>query len=153
MQKEDFIKEALKFLDEHVTAAVATVSVLGEPEVATMYYYTDNDFNFYFITSTSSQKVKNLEANKNVAIVVGFGPAPIAVQAGGTAEISYDFREEFIDKVLEKINFHSIDQWPVLQLEKEGLVLLKVKPKWLVLLNFDKEGHPSTYSHNFHKLI
>lgn len=153
MENEDLKKETFKFLGEHVTAAVATVSATGEPEIATMYYYTDDDFNFYFISAKNSQKLKNIEINKNVAIAVGFGPAPITVQAGGVAEISYDFNEEFVNKIFEKINFHNLDQWPVLQLEKEGLVLLKVKPKWLVLLNFDKKGHPTTYSHNFLKLL
>lgn len=153
MKKEDFKKEALKFLNENVTAAVSTVSEEGEPEVATMYYYTDEDFNFYFITAKDSQKLKNIENNQKVALVVGFGPALIAIQAGGIAEISTDFKEELVNKVLEKINFYSLDQWPVLQLQKKGIVILKVKPKWLVLLNFDKEGHLNTYSHNFHKLI
>ena len=50
MEKEDLKKEALKFLNEQVTAALATVSVTGEPQVATIYYHVDNDFNFYFIT-------------------------------------------------------------------------------------------------------
>lgn|SRR3989344_254877 len=153
MKNEDLKKEAFKFLDEQITAAVATVSILGEPEVATMYFYADDNFNFYFICAKDSQKLKNIEINKNVAIVVGFGPAPITIQAGGITEISYDFKEEFVNKIFEKINFHNLDQWPVLQLEKEGLVILKVKPKWLVLLNFDKEGHPNTYSHDFHKLV
>jgi len=153
MKKEDLKKETLKFLSENVTAAVSTVSFEGEPEVATMYYYTDDNFNFYFITSKNSQKLKNIETNQKVAIVVGFGPTPITVQAGGIAEVSTDFKEELVNKVLEKINFYSVDQLPFLQLQKNGLVLLKVKPKWLVLLNFDKEGHLSTYNHNFHKLI
>ena len=153
MTNEDLKKEAFQFLDEHVTAAMATVNLLGEPEVATMYYYTDDDFNFYFISARNSQKLKNIEANKNVAIVVGFGPAPITIQVGGIVEIRYDFNDEFVNKIFEKINFHNLDQWPVLQLEKEGLIILKVKPKWLVLLNFDKEGHPNTYSHEFHKLV
>lgn len=153
MEKEDYKKEALKFLGEHVTAAVATVSATGEPGVATMYYYTDDDFNFYFITAQNSQKLENIKTNNKVAVVVGFGPAPIVVQAGGIAEISCDFKEEFINKVFKKINFHGLDQWPVLQLAKEGLVLLKVKPTWLVLLNLDKRGHSDTYSNDFQKIL
>jgi len=153
VERENYKKEALKFLSDNVTAAVATVSATCEPGVATMYYYTDDDFNFYFIAAQDSQKLKNIKINSKVAITVGFDPAPIAVQAGGIANISYDFKEEFVNKVLEKINFHGLDQWPVLQLAKEGLVLLKVKPTWLVLLNFDKVGHSETYSHDFHKLL
>ncbi len=153
MEKEKLKEEVFKFLDEQVTAAVSTVSPEGEPQIAVMYYYTDKDLNFYFLTSRNSQKLKNLALNKNIAIVVGFGPATITIQAGGVAETDQDFKEEFVNKILEKINFHNLDQWPVLQLEKEGLVLLKVKPKWLVMLNFDKEGHPTTYSHEFNKLI
>lgn len=153
MKKEDLNKEVRQFLGEQVIAAVATVSDEGEPRVSTMYYYTDDDFNFYFITAKDSQKLKNIEANNRVAIAVGFGPATITIQASGTALINYDFKGEFVDKVFKKIGFKNLDQWPVLQLEKGGLVLLKVKPQWLVLLNFDKEGHPNTYSHTFHQII
>ncbi len=153
MTKEDLKREALKFLDNQVTAAVSTVSMDGEPQVSTVYYYADADLNFYFITAKGSKKLKNIEANKKVAIVVGFGPAPITIQAGGIAETNQDFKEEFIDKIFKKINFHTLDQLPFLNLEKEGLVIFKVKPTWLTFLNFDKEGHPDTYSQDFNKLI
>lgn len=153
MTKEDLRKESLKFLDDQITAAVSTVSPLGEPQVSTMYYYIDADFNFYFITAKGSKKLKNIESNQKVAIVVGFGPAPITVQAGGIAEINQDFKEELIDKIFKKINFHSLDQWPALKLQKDGLVIFKVKPKWLTFLNFDKEGHPNTYNHDYNQMV
>lgn len=153
MTQGELKKEALQFLDGQITAVVATVSAKGEPQAATMYYYTDNDFNFYFMAARDSKKLENLEANRNVAIVVGFGPTPITIQAGGVVDINHEFKEEFIDKILKKISLNKLDHWPVLQLEKKGLVMLKVEPKWLTFLNFDKEGHPKTYSNQIHQLI
>lgn len=152
MNNNDLKKETIDFLNSKVTAAVATVSPTGEPQVATMYFYSDDQFNFYFLTARGSHKINNIEVNNKVAIVVGFGPETICVQVAGTAEIGHEFKDEFIKKIMDKISFHKLDQWPVLLLEKEGLVLLKVKPESLVLMNFDKEGHPITYSHDFSKL-
>src|SRR3989338_6430470 len=153
MDKTVLREEVKKFLDEHVTAAMATVSPEGEPQVATLYYDIDRDLNFYFITAQNSKKLKNIESNKNVAITVGFGPEPVTVQIGGIAEIGSELKDEVVERIFKKIDFHHLDQWPVLQLEKGGLVVLKVKPKWLVFLNLDQSGHPTTYSHHFHQLI
>jgi len=153
MKKNVLNNEVRKFLEEHATAAVATVSSDGSPQVATMYYDIDKDLNFYFIAASNSGKLKNIKLNKYVAIAVGFGPEPVTVQAGGEAEISLEANDKLVEKILGKIKFQSLDQWPVLWLEKGGLVVLKVKPKWLTFLNFDKEGHPETYSHDFHRLL
>lgn len=126
---------------------MATTSPENKPHVATMYYCIDDDINFYFMAAKNSQKLKDIEVNKNIAITVGFGPALINVQAQGEAEVIYDYNEDFVNKILKKINFHSIDQIPVLRLEKDGIVFLKMKPTRLTFLNLDKEGHPDTYGH------
>ncbi len=152
MNKEELEKEIREFLSDQTTAAVATVSADSEPKVSTMYFCIDDELNFYFLTAKNSKKLKNVGENNNVAVAVGFGPATITVQAGGTMEVVSD-QDDLVDKIFGKIKFHSLDQWPVLHLEKEGIVLLKMTPKWLTLLNFDKEGHPNTYSHDFHKFI
>ncbi len=153
MTKEALQDEARKFLDEQVTAVLATVSIMDKPRAATMYFYTDNDFNFYFLTARDSHKLKNIEKNNNVAIVVGFGPQSTTVQAGGTAETNLDFNEEFIDKVFKKTEFHNPDQWPVLRLEKTGLVMIKVTPTWMTFLNFEKHVEPDMQDHHIYTLI
>ncbi len=144
MELNDIQKEARDFLTEHVTSAVATVSREGTP---------DEDFNFYFLTSAHSRKLKDIEFNSNIAVVVGFGPQTITIQAGGNAEVVRDQDEMFMNNIFKKIKFKNLDQWPVLHLEKEGIVILKLNTAWMTLLNFDKEGHPKTFSHEIQKVI
>jgi general stress protein 26 len=153
MELNNIQQEAREFLTEHVTAAVATVSRDGTPYVSTMYFCIDENFNFYFLTSAHSQKLKDIEVNKNIAVVVGFGPQTITIQAGGVAEIVVDQDEMFMNNIFKKIKFKNLDQWPVLHLEKEGIVILKLNTEWMTLLNFDKEGHPKTFSHEIQKVI
>ena len=153
MELNEIQKEARDFLLSNVTSAVATVSREGIPYVSTMYFCIDEDFNFYFLTSAHSRKLKDIEVNNNIAVVVGFGPKTITVQAGGTAEVVIDQDEMFMNNIFKKIKFSNLDQWPVLHLEKEGIVILKLNTTWMTLLNFDKEGHPKTFSHEIQKVI
>ena len=48
-------KIALKFLQEkeHITAVVATATKDGTPHSAVVYYFVDENFNFYFLTEFS----------------------------------------------------------------------------------------------------
>ena len=80
MNKEISKQGALKFLKEKQLAVVSTVSAEGKPESATVLYFIDDDFNFYFITRRNTRKFGNLQStNNNVAIVVGTELAPVTV--------------------------------------------------------------------------
>ena len=71
MNKEISKQEVLKFLKEKELAVVSTVSAAGKPEAATVIYFIDDDFSFYFITRRNTRKFENLQLNNNVALVVG----------------------------------------------------------------------------------
>ena len=64
------IQTALKFLQTNQSAAIGTVSSLGRPHVATVYYLNDKKLNIYFVTSIESRKFKNIKFNPCVALAI-----------------------------------------------------------------------------------
>lgn len=153
MPKEELQKHALTFLRQHITAVLATSSPSGEPQSAVLYYDVDDNFNFYFISSKESQKVKNLMANKRASVVVGFGKSVSTIQGAGDAEIIEDVDFNLFAQIIERIQLYEADQLPLSQVNKTGFVTIKVKPQWLTWLNLDKETYPETFSKDFQQLL
>jgi general stress protein 26 len=143
-------KYALEFLRKNETTALSTVDLNNKPHVATVYYIVEDDFTFYIISSADSKKVQNIGDNSNVALVVGFGPSPVTIQTGGTAEILSNY--EYLE-IMKKIGYENIHKWPVFFIGKGEFVVVKIKPEWMVFLNLDKEGDPERYYKSFHKII
>ena len=153
MPNEKLREYALAFLRQHVSAVLATSSPDGEPQAATLYYDVDDDFNFYFVSSKETLKVKNLLVNKRASFVVGFGPRVCTIQGQGDAEIIDDVDFRLFGKIVEKINLYEIDQLPLTQVSKGGFVTIKLKPRWLTWLNLDKVNYPEAYNVGFQKVI
>ena len=153
MPKEELQKHALAFLRQHITAVLATSSLSGESQSAVLYYDVDDDFNFYFISSKDSQKIKNLMVNKRVSIVIGFSKMVSTVQGAGEVEIIEDVDFNLFAKIIERIQLYEADQLPLSQVNKTGFVTIKVKPRWLTWLNLDKMTYPETYGKDFQQLL
>lgn len=155
VSKEKVTQQALEFLKEHDAAVLATVSPEGEPQAATVYYAVDDDFTFYFVTTTNSKKYRNLEQNPRVAVVVGVGPEPITVQIGGKAELVEHYgRSDTAERIYNKISLEESRYWPIARLPDTGeFRVYKVVPEWLTFLNLDIEHHPQTYQEAFYQII
>lgn len=140
MQVSDKVKqEAVQFLKRNKTMVVATASEDGEPECATVFYTTDDDLNFYFLTSTESQKVKNLKNNKRIAFTIGTGPKIITVQGKGVVEAVIKGEKQFMLRLGRKFGLEISKLWPVAFLPHAGRVLIKIKPTWLRFLNLEEK--------------
>lgn len=137
---------ALKFLTEpdQLTAVVGSCPSDGNTHVATVYYYVDTNFNFYFLTATNTRKYKNLLENNNAAIVVGFGPSYTTIQGQGTAMLLEKASEEENDaiaRIKKRLQDHNSETWPVFQLDaydKEAIAVFKLIPDRLELLNLEQ---------------
>ncbi|MEY4744778.1 MAG: hypothetical protein RL272_723 [Candidatus Parcubacteria bacterium] len=79
-------EEALAFLKSSTLAAVSTASRDGKPEVAFVYYVTDDDFNLFFLTRRDSLKFRNILENGRAAIAVGNEDEVKTVQMAGKIE-------------------------------------------------------------------
>jgi len=148
METTDIQKNALAFLTEsdRLTAVVGSCPKDGNSHVATVYYYVDNQFNFYFLTGTHSQKYNNLLENPNAAMVVGFGPSQTTIQGQGAAvllEKSSEEENEAIAHIKQRLQNHQNETWPLFQLDtydSESIAVFKFIPDTLQLLNLEHDG-------------
>jgi len=149
---EAFKDASLRFLsDERVlSAALATIDEAGQPHNAIVYFYTDEDFNFYFLTPTDTNKHKNLRHNRNVALAVANNKEYTTVQVEGTAALLEKGSEEE-NTALAYLKNRLIDAqvtWPIYQLadyDDNTIAVFKVVPTALRYLNLEKEnGLPIT---------
>lgn len=151
---EDIRAQARIFLKSTDTMVLSTVSANGEPQAATMYFVSDDDFNLYFITSSESTKNKNLETNNNVAFVVGTGPAVLTIQGGGKAAALDEQEALVFYGLIEKIAEQSASKWPVLRLMSGGTFrTFRIKPTWMTLLHIGDRPDPNVPTDGFYKII
>lgn len=133
-------KEVLDFVKAHPECVLATSSLDGKPEAATVLFAVDDDFTFYFGTAEKYRKYSNLLKNKKVAIVVGVnGKDPRSVQADG--EIEMIEKESEIAKTKEFFAEQNPAMKPFLSWP---LKFFKVKPFWLRWLD-ETKGSAENY--------
>lgn len=151
-------ERVLAYLKENYLAVVATVGKNeDQPEAATVHYFIDDDFTFYFITRYSTRKHGNLETNPKIAIVVGTVQAPHTVQMEGTAEILED--EKDIRMLGEKLEsnptiyqrmFAMVQRHPVFPGGQEpDTSIIKVTVRWLRWLEYDEH----TMTEGYHQIL
>src|SRR5215207_8573153 len=58
------------FLRQHPTLALATVNDEGQPEVAPLFYLSDDALNLYWLSSPKSRHSMNLAAHPQVASTI-----------------------------------------------------------------------------------
>lgn len=148
MEKDQIKKDALKFLTkpDNLTAVVGSCPGDGDTHVATVYYYVDDNFNFYFLTATHTKKYQNLLDNPNAAIVVGFGPSYTTIQGQGSAQLlpkASAEENEAIAHIKRLLQDHNNETWPVFQLDaydSESIAVFKFIPDTLELLNLEHQS-------------
>lgn len=153
MDTTKFREDALAFLKENYTTVIAT-SFNDEPRASTIYYYIDDEFNFYFITKRNTSKYINIEMNPRAAIVVGTGPDHITVQAHGSVELVLEDaeKEKILGRFVEIGKHNNIEAWPIEDLDKfkdRNTIFCKIKPKQVVYMNLDSKKYPNSHSEEY----
>jgi len=148
MELPEIKKKALQFLNEptRITAVIGTCSLDNIPYTATVYYHVDDEFNFYFLTATGTQKYQNLQVNPQASITIGFGPSYTTMQGGGPVQQLEKASEEektAIAYLKERLQNHGNETWPIFQLddfEGESIAVFKLNTLALKLLNLDHDN-------------
>lgn len=145
MENTELKKQALEFLNEpnRLTAVIGSCPKDGDTHVATVYYYVDHNFNFFFLTGVHTQKYRNLIDNPNAAIAIGFGPSYTTIQGRGEAfllEKNSEEEKQAIANIKHRLQNHNNETWPLFQLEAfetETIAVFKLVPETLQLLNLE----------------
>lgn len=152
--KQKAKKRVLKFLQQHKTAVIATISPDNKPQAATITYILDDDFSFYFMTKKNSRKFKNILHNPDVGIVVGTDPKiPATAQMEGEAHVIKDPHHFMVNYLSKAITIADPEWWPLLKPRGVDYAFFKVTITWLRWLNLDITGYPETYQEDFHQII
>ncbi|NCS96893.1 pyridoxamine 5'-phosphate oxidase family protein [bacterium] len=120
-------QKILSFLQSQHFMAIATVSPENKPQVATMLYVIDQDFNIYFATHSSARKATNIAQNNAVALVI-WEHNNLSIQIEGVADAVTNPQE--LQTTLQKLadaasgvpNFYP----PVLRMPGQDYALFKV---------------------------
>lgn len=152
---------AINFLKERnrLTAVIATVSDDGSPHAAVIYYFVDEDFNFYFLTATNTRKYKHLLANPRASITTGFGPKYTTIQGDGTTALltkGSDEENHAIALIKVRLQEHDNTTWPIFQLEEfedESIAVFKFVPDSLQLLNLEQNNGLKFSTDDIQKII
>lgn len=76
-------QEVYSFLLRYNLAVFGTTSPDHSPHLTSMFYVVDPDLNFYFITKSETEKVKNIALNPHVSVVVSDRESYKTVEASG----------------------------------------------------------------------
>ena len=129
MTKQDI----LDFIKSHRLAVVSTASKDGKPEAAIVEFGELDDLTIIIDTLTTSRKYKNLQTNKNVAIVIGWDN-DITVQIDATAnELSGDDLSVAKEAYFAKNS--RAKKWET----RPDIAYFAFKPKWIRYSNVGTE--------------
>ena len=120
------------FLRDHSTLALATVNAEGQPEVAPLFYVSDDALNLYWLSSPKSRHSVNLAANQYVAATIH--PAVwgwqdirgIQIEGIATTVETEDEREALLTLYRAKFNLP-----PELDAQITASTLYRLTPTWI----------------------
>jgi general stress protein 26 len=126
------------FLSSQKLAHIATVSIENQPSIAAIYFISDPDLNFYFLSRKNTAKYRNIAGNSAVGLAITDPEEAVTLQVKGIASTVDD--RQLQDDLLSKIWRITIEQnnWPapIVKLKQGELVLLKITPKEIKYSDF-----------------
>jgi nitroimidazol reductase NimA-like FMN-containing flavoprotein (pyridoxamine 5'-phosphate oxidase superfamily) len=97
----DVREQATELLRGTATCTLATATVDGGPEAATVRFVADDEFNVYINTATTYRKYANMAENPRVAVVVNGDTGNLQLE-GCAAELQGSDAEMFRAQYVEK---------------------------------------------------
>ena len=118
---------------------MSTASADGSPWGAAIFFYVDEDFNFYFVTRANTKKHHNIQANPKAAITVAHGASQTTVQTSGN--ITEVPAEEYMNIIFDKLAAVRPDSegtWvpPIAKIHEGNYIPLKLTPSKLQYANY-----------------
>jgi uncharacterized pyridoxamine 5'-phosphate oxidase family protein len=123
-----------KFLEKHSMGVLSTVSEDGKPWGSAIYFVTDDDFNFYFVTRVNTLQHQNMNYLPVAAITVADSDSQQTVQVmGAISRVSTSDMVDIVFNKLVKIRPHSDYSWvpPVDKLHGGDYMVLRLTPEKL----------------------
>lgn len=136
------VQNAHEFLKHHPMAVISTVDEHNKPWGAAIYCVADEDFNFFFVTRSKTQKFKNIDANPHVAVTFADPETQTTVQVGG--KITRVPSKDIIDVVFKKlaaIKPKGDTNWlpPVIKVHQGDWMILHITPDYAQFADYKQQ--------------
>ncbi|MBI4034478.1 pyridoxamine 5'-phosphate oxidase family protein [Candidatus Saccharibacteria bacterium] len=118
-------EEVLEFINGQRLAVIATVDEGSQPEAAVLEFGELDDFTIVIDAFESSRKIKNMQSNNKVAVVIGWD-GDITVQLEGTAH-KLEGEELKRAKTAYFAKNPRAKKWE----NTPGIVYFAIKPHWV----------------------
>ncbi len=148
MTKRELKKDVIAFLKDVKLGALSTVSAEGKPQISSVYFGVDGQFNIYIVTGTQSRKYINLQHNSEVAMVMTDSKKIQTVQLEGNISPLKTVKKDSkaVDVLAEALSPSTWETlthiWdpipPVLKMQNGDLVILKITPSWIRWADFSR---------------
>lgn len=120
---ENELNQALEYIKNNNFAVISTTSLDYKPTASIIYYHFNLEKKkLYFISKDSTLKIKNINKNPNVALVISPQDESYSVQTIGLAK-EIEINTGIIDEIVIKATKNS-DSWIPLNYIKEGSIKL-----------------------------
>lgn len=144
-QKKDISHDkqlVYSFFREHPLATLSTVAKDGTPQNAVVYVYMDVDMSCYIVTREQTRKYENT-ANNKIAVLSAYDENLLMFGELSCEAETVTNKEEASKVLIELqkiVSSRKSAYWvaPVAQLEGENFVFLKLKPKKVTFVNYEK---------------
>lgn len=156
--KQNARKLAYKFLDANRTAALATVDVNNQPDVATVYCVINKDLTIYFTSRVEGRKYINLMRNPSVALSFAKESTLETVLVRGTAQRvdTFSLEQRVLGCLLTEKKTGELRSLPPMQLFDRGytneVAILKVTPAEITYAKFS-DSSPGQDRPFFQKIL
>ena len=106
MDQKAFPDTVVEFLKNNKIAVLATVSSEHIPDAALVYYIHDEKYTLFIATFQGSKKIKNIDSNTSVALVIGPEEREATLQIRGKARVVQEtaFKASLVEKLASVAN-------------------------------------------------
>lgn len=139
--KESSRDKAKEFLKNNSHGVLSTVSEDGKPWGSSIYFATDEDLNFFFITRVNTHKYQNIAKNHNVSLVISDNETQKTVQVAG--KVSKVPAKDIVSVVMKKLAHvkpKSDNKWvpPIVKVNGGDYMVLKITPTRLQYADYQQ---------------
>lgn len=141
IEMSDSSSRAVDFLTKNHVGVLATASRSGVPHAAAIYFVTDSDLNFFFITKQDTEKSKNLKDNPQASLAVYDAKTQTTLQVQGEATADDDpqhFMNVFTQILKISMDFSEGASPPATKLKAGEYKLYRLAPKSVRIAEYNK---------------
>lgn len=137
----DSSSKAVDFLTKNHVGVLATASPSAEPHATAIYFVTDSDLNFFFITKQNTEKSKNLEQNPQASLAVYDAKTQTTLQVKGKVVADDDpqhFMNVFTQILKISMDFSEGATPPATKLKGTEYKLYRLEPTSIRIAEYNK---------------